>query len=137
MLFFFLLDYDDTTNFGDRDMQEHHNKLNYVEFSAQDLAATKAFFEQAFSWQFTDYGPQYTAFSGAGLDGGFYYNDKASVAEQGGALLVFYSETLEQTQTKVEQSGGVINKAIFAFPGGRRFHFIEPSGNEFAVWSDK
>ncbi len=118
-------------------MHEHHNKLNYVEFSAQDLTSTKAFFEKAFSWKFTDYGPQYTAFSGVGLDGGFYYNDKASVAEQGGALLVFYSETLEQTLDKVEQSGGVINKAIFSFPGGRRFHFIEPSGNEFAVWSDK
>ena len=114
----------------------HHEKLNYVEFSARDLTATKAFFEAAFSWKFVDYGPEYCAFSGQGLDGGFYQNDKVCVAEHGGALLVFYSDDLESTQNKVEQHGATISKPIFSFPGGRRFHFIEPSGNEFAVWSD-
>lgn len=111
-------------------------KLNYVEWAAVDLAATKAFFNQVFNWQFTDYGPDYTAFSGQGLDGGFYHAKLASKTELGGALLVFYSQDIATTQASVEASGGIINKPIFDFPGGCRFHFIEPSGNEFAVWSE-
>ncbi|OZG72397.1 glyoxalase [Hahella sp. CCB-MM4] len=114
-----------------------HEKLNYVEYAARDLGATKAFFENAFGWDFVDYGPEYSAFSNQGLDGGFYQADRCSSTESGGALVVFYSEDLESTLSKVESAGGSINKAIFSFPGGRRFHFIEPSGNEFAVWSDK
>lgn len=114
-----------------------HGKLDYVEFAARDLAATKAFFEKAFQWRFTDYGPEYTAFDHQGLLGGFYFADLTSESDKGGALLVFYSETLEATQAEVEAAGGKIIKEIFSFPGGRRFQFTEPSGNEFAVWSDK
>lgn len=113
-----------------------HGKLNYVEFAAADLAATKAFFAAAFGWSFVDYGPDYTAFAGQGLDGGFYRAPLHSRAEAGGALLVFYSNALESTLSKVQAAGGRIVKPVFAFPGGRRFHFTEPSGNEFAVWSD-
>jgi hypothetical protein len=113
-----------------------HEKLNYVEFPARDLEATKAFFEQVFGWSFVDYGPTYTAFSDQGLDGGFYKSERKSTTEQGAALLVFYSETLEETLDKVTRAGGTIIKPIFSFPGGRRFHFTEPSGNEFAVWSE-
>ena len=115
---------------------DQHEKLNYVEFAAKDLLATKAFFTQAFAWDFVDYGPEYTAFSNQGLDGGFYKADLQSHSDNGGALLVFYSQQLEATLAKVEKAGGKINKPIFAFPGGRRFHFIEPSGNEFAVWGE-
>lgn len=113
-----------------------HEKLDYVEFPARDLVQTKRFFEQAFAWSFTDYGPDYTAFSGQGLDGGFFRADLQARCEQGSALLVFYSENLEQTQDKVIAAGGSIVKSVFSFPGGRRFHFAEPSGNEFAVWSE-
>tara|TARA_R110002072_G_C7815108_1_gene522875 strand:+ start:69 stop:428 length:360 start_codon:yes stop_codon:yes gene_type:complete len=113
-----------------------HGKLNYVEFSAHDLSATKAFFTSAFDWSFEDYGPDYTAFSGEGLDGGFFKSGQSSLTRNGAALLVFYSNNLEATLSRIEQSGGEIIKPIFSFPGGRRFHFIEPSGNEFAVWSD-
>ncbi len=113
-----------------------HHQLNYVEFAAKDLLATKAFFQQVFGWQFVDYGPEYTAFSQQGLDGGFYQAPLCSTTAQGGALLVFYSNHIVQTQAAVEAAGGVVNKAIFTFPGGCRFHFIEPSGNEFAVWSE-
>jgi predicted enzyme related to lactoylglutathione lyase len=113
-----------------------HEKINYVEFPARDLRATKSFFQTVFRWSFVDYGPAYTAFSGQGLDGGFYRSDLAASTESGSALLIFYSERLEETRTKVESAGGRIVKPIFAFPGGRRFHFTEPSGNEFAVWSD-
>lgn len=113
-----------------------HEKLNYVELPARDIPATKAFFSSSFGWTLEDYGPEYTAFSSQGLDGGFFKSDQASLTTNGAALLVFYSNSIEQTLSKVKQSGGEIIKPIFAFPGGRRFHFIEPSGNEFAVWSD-
>ncbi|RBP53730.1 VOC family protein [Arenicella xantha] len=111
-----------------------HEKINYLEYAAFDLAATKAFFEKVFGWRFTDYGPEYTAFDNQGVEGGFYHAQLASLTEHGGALTVFYSDDLESTLAKVAANGGIINKPIFDFPGGRRFHFIEPSGNEFAVW---
>lgn len=113
-----------------------HEKLNYVEFAASDLQATKAFFVGCFGWAFEDYGPEYTAFMGEGLNGGFYHAELCSSTASGAALLVFYSDDLEATLAKVVASGGEVVKPVFTFPGGRRFHFVEPSGNEFAVWSD-
>lgn len=114
-----------------------HEKIDYIEFPSQDLSKTRAFFEQVFGWDFVDYGPEYMAFSNQGVDGGFFLSDKQVSTEQGSALIVFYSETLEATQQKIEAAGGAILQAIFAFPGGRRFHFADPNGNEYAVWSDK
>jgi predicted enzyme related to lactoylglutathione lyase len=111
-----------------------HEKLNYVEYPARDLAATKLFFQTAFGWAFEDYGPDYVAFSDQGLDGGFFRSPMAASTSSGSALLVFYSDRLEDTLRKVVDAGGEIVKPIYAFPGGRRFHFQEPSGNEFAVW---
>lgn len=116
-------------------LANQHHKLNYVEFAAKDLVATKAFFQRVFGWQFVDYGPQYTAFSDQGLDGGFYQAEMASDSVTGSALLVFFSTDLEGTLEAVQAAGGVIVKPVFDFPGGRRFHFKEPSGNEFAVWT--
>ncbi len=113
-----------------------HEKLNYVEFSASNLAETKSFFSSVFGWEFEDFGPEYAAFSGEGLDGGFFKSEQSSSTNNGAALLIFYSNNLEDTITKVKDSGGKIIKPIFSFPGGHRFHFTEPSGNEFAVWSD-
>ena len=113
-----------------------HEKINYVELPAKDLAGTKAFFESVFGWSFVDYGPEYTAFENQGLDGGFFQSDLASSTEKGAALIVFYSDQLEATLAKVEKAGGSILRPIFSFPGGRRFHFTEPSGNEFAVWGE-
>ena len=113
-----------------------HEKMNYVELPAKDLSETKAFFESAFGWSFTDYGPDYTAFENQGLDGGFFQADLASSTDNGAALIVFYSDQLEATLAKVEKAGGSILKPIYSFPGGRRFHFTEPSGNEFAVWGE-
>lgn len=113
-----------------------HEKINYVEFPSRDLEATKAFFRQAFDWTFEDYGPAYIAFSGQGLDGGFFKSDMAARTENGSALIVFYSERLEESLAKVVAAGGEIAKPVFSFPGGRRFHFTEPGGNEFAVWSE-
>ncbi|WGK69785.1 VOC family protein [Candidatus Haliotispira prima] len=113
-----------------------HEKLNYAEFPAKDMRATKEFFTAVFGWSFEDFGTEYTAFSDEGLDGGFFRSDLESSTAGGAALLVFYSGDIEATQAKVERAGGVIVKSVFSFPGGRRFHFTEPSGNEFAVWSD-
>ena len=113
-----------------------HEKINYVEFPSRDIEASKAFFASAFGWSFVDYGPEYTAFSNEGIDGGFYKSELTASSENGGALIVFYSNDLEKTQSKVEKAGGTILKPIFSFPGGRRFHFSDPNGNEYAVWSD-
>ena len=112
------------------------NKINYVEFPARDIEETKRFFETVFGWGFEDYGPDYAAFSDQGIDGGFFRSDLASSAEKGSALVVLYSDSLEKVQAQVERAGGRISKPIFEFPGGRRFHFLEPSGNELAVWTD-
>jgi len=114
-----------------------HEKINYIEFPSKDIEATKSFFASAFGWSFTDYGPEYTAFSNAGIDGGFYKSAFNCSTDNGSALIVFYSSTLEATQAKIEKAGGAIIKPVFSFPGGRRFHFTDPNGNEYAVWSDK
>ncbi|MFT5135731.1 MAG: putative enzyme related to lactoylglutathione lyase/broad specificity phosphatase PhoE [Arenicella sp.] len=113
-----------------------HEKINYLEYAAKDIEATKAFFSKTFGWTFEDYGPDYAAFENQGVNGGFYRADKSSSVAKGAALTVFYSKALEATESKVVAAGGVISTAIFDFPGGRRFHFIEPSGNEFAVWGE-
>lgn len=113
-----------------------HEKINYVEYPSRDLAGTQRFFEQAFGWAFEPYGPDYAAFADQGLDGGFFRSDLAARTATGSALLVLYSDNLEGTLVKVEQAGGQVVKPIFAFPGGRRFHFTEPGGNELAVWSE-
>lgn len=114
-----------------------HEKINYVEFPAKDTQVAKDFFTEVFAWTFTDYGPDYTAFENQGLDGGFFTSDQTTSTQNGSALIVFYSNALEQTQEKIEKAGGKIIQEIFTFPGGRRFHFTDPNGNEYAVWSDK
>jgi len=113
-----------------------HEKLNYIEFHSANLGATKQFFAAAFGWGFTDYGPDYCDFSGAGLSGGFFSSPNMAHTAQGAPLVIFFSENLEATEAKIIAAGGVISRAIKTFPGGRRFHFTEPGGNELGVWSD-
>lgn len=110
--------------------------INYIEIPSRDVGKTKAFFNSAFGWSFVDYGPDYVAIENAGIDGGFYKSDLVSIAENGSVLVVLYSAELETTLEKVKSSGGEITKDIFSFPGGRRFHFTDPNGNEYAVWSE-
>ncbi len=114
-----------------------HEKINYIEFPAKDINASKAFFEAVFSWTFVDYGSEYSAFSDEGIDGGFFKSELTVSSRSGSALVVFYSSELETTLSKIQKHGGSIIKDIFSFPGGHRFHFTDPSDNEFAVWSDK
>ncbi|MAL99004.1 MAG: glyoxalase family protein [Alteromonadaceae bacterium] len=111
-------------------------KINYVEIPSRDLEATKRFFGDAFGWSFVDYGSEYVAIGNAGLDGGFFKSDKVATTDHGSVLIVLFSTDLEATLEKVKLSGGKIIKGIFTFPGGRRFHFSGPDGNEYAVWSE-
>ncbi|EEZ32506.1 MULTISPECIES: VOC family protein [unclassified Brucella] len=108
-------------------------KLDYLEMPALNgsLDATKNFYARAFSWAFTDYGPTYSAFA-EGLDGGF--DAQSSTAKP---LPVLFAANLEEALDAVTDAGGTVVKPIFTFPGGRRFHFTDPAGNELAVWSDK
>ena len=124
----------DTTDRSD--MMKEHEKINYIELPAKNIQVTKDFFTAVFNWSFVDYGPEYTAFADEGIDGGFFKSDLSVSTEKGSALIVFFSEALEQTQAKIMKAGGTIIKPIFSFPGGRRFHFTDPNGNEYAVWSD-
>ncbi len=113
-----------------------HEKIDYLEFPAKDLEKAKAFFSTVFDWSFVDYRPDYVAFSNAGILGGFYKSDLSSSTENGSALTVFYSNDLAETQSKIEAAGGLIIQVVFSFPGGSRFHFSDPNGNEYAVWSE-
>lgn len=112
-------------------------KIDYIELPASDFDAVEAFYTSVFGWTFEDYGSEYRAFSDGGTDGGFYKADKTSDTANGAALVIFYAEDLEAVQGAVEAAGGAILKPTFSFPGGRRFHFADPHGNELAVWSDR
>ncbi len=115
-------------------MKPKNNHINYVEFRARNLEAVKHFYSHAFGWKFTDYGPTYTAFADSGLEGGFEKSEKPVI---NGALVVLYHKNLADIKEKVVAAKGEISKDIFSFPGGRRFHFVDPAGNELAVWSDQ
>lgn len=106
-------------------------KLDYLELPAADIGAVKTFYGAAFGWTFQDYGPTYSAFD-QGLDGGFDADPECTLTP----LPVLFATDLDAMLTRVEAAGGVIVKAPFAFPGGRRFHFRDPAGNELAVWSE-
>ena len=114
----------------------NHEKINYLELPAKEMEPTKAFFAEVFDWSFVDYGPDYVACANAGIDVGFFKSDLTSQVSSGSVLIVFYSDALEETLAKIEKAQGKITKPIFSFPGGRRFHFCDPNGNEFAVWAD-
>jgi predicted enzyme related to lactoylglutathione lyase len=115
------------------DTTSNDKRIDYVELATKGMPATKAFYRHVFGWKFTDYGPDYSSFEDGRLSGGF--TTAADVTR--GPLLVIYVLDLEATQAEIEAAGGVVVKQIFSFPGGRRFHFKDPSGNELAVWSDK
>ena len=115
-------------------MNIKNNYINYVEFKAKDLEKIKGFYIKIFNWTFTDYGPTYIAFSESGLEGGFEITENEIT---NGALIVLYHQNLDSVKNKIIEAGGEISKDIFSFPGGHRFHFVDPSGNELAVWSDK
>lgn len=113
---------------------QQDRRVDYVEFGTTDIEAIKEFYIGVFGWEFTDYGPTYTSFMDGRMAGGF---DSSTEVSTGGPLIVLYALDLEAIQASVLENGGTIVKGIFQFPGGRRFHFQDPSGNELAVWSDQ
>ena len=114
-------------------MSDHHH-FNYIELPTTDMAAMKTFYTSVFGWNYVDYGPTYAAITGAGMDGGFDADAGARKPSDQGALIVLYSDNLEATEQAVKVAKGDVTVPIFSFPGGRRFHFKDPSGNELAVW---
>lgn len=114
--------------------QTNDCRIDYVEFAAVDIATTKAFYAGVFGWKFTDYGPDYTSFEDGRIAGGFF---RTPTVTNGGPVVVIYAADLHGMEMKVRAAGGRIVKEVFSFPGGQRFHFADPSGNELAVWSDK
>ncbi len=117
-------------------MTQQHHTIDYIEFTVLDLADAKRFYGTAFNWSFQDYGPEYAGIKkpGGGEVGGLSQGPKV---DRGGPLVVLYSADLEATLIAVQEAGGRLVKKPFTFPGGRRFHFLDPSGNELAVWSEQ
>lgn len=113
-----------------------HHEIDYIEFEVADMAAAQRFYNTAFGWTFADYGPGYAGIrkSGGGEAGGLRLG---SGAAPGGPLVILYSRDLEASLAAVRDAGGEITREPFSFPGGRRFHFKDPAGNELAVWSDR
>ncbi|MEO0854334.1 MAG: VOC family protein [Cyanobacteria bacterium J06648_11] len=111
-------------------------KIDYIELPARDLERAKQFYGEVFGWSFEDFGTEYTAFNDGRLDGGFFKSELCASTANGSALVVLYASELEATMQRVTEAGGAIAQEIFSFPGGRRFHFTDPNGNELAVWSD-
>jgi uncharacterized protein len=114
----------------------NHHEINYIEFDVVDMAQSKQFYEAAFGWKFNDYGGVYAGIQkhGGGEAGGLRLTaERAS----GGPLVILFSADLDRSLAAVRAAGGEITQEPFEFPGGRRFHFKDPSGYELAVWSDK
>jgi uncharacterized protein len=109
-------------------------RIDYIEIPVSDVAAAKRFYSGAFGWRFTDYGPEYTSFEDGRLAGGL---TRVPQVAHGGPLVVIFADDLEAMEARVRSAGGTIVKPIFSFPGGRRFQFTDPSGNELAVWSER
>ena len=110
------------------------SQVDYIEIPTTDLPAARDFFEALFGWSFQEWGEDYFSFNDGRLDGGLRKSDEPAPAS--GVLVIFYSNDLERDVERVQALGATIVQEIFSFPGGRRFHFRDPTGNEFAMWSD-
>ena len=111
-----------------------HHAIDYIEIAVTDIDVAKAFYGSAFGWSFVDYGPDYAGIQSGGREAGGLSRD--SEVRAGGPLVILYSDDLEASAEAVAGSGGTIVRPIYGFPGGRRFHFADPAGNELAVWSE-
>jgi predicted enzyme related to lactoylglutathione lyase len=113
---------------------ENDRRIDYIEMNVTDIARAKKFYGAAFGWTFKDYGPDYCEFADGRLTGGFTTHGKPS---PGGPLVILYADELPEMQNRVEAAGGRISAPIFDFPGGQRFHFLDPDGYELAVWTKR
>jgi hypothetical protein len=112
---------------------ENNLRIDYIEFPAKDLQKTKEFYSGIFGWKFEDYGPNYTSFHDGRIGGGFF---TSTDVKAGGSLVVIYATDIDAMQKKIVAAGSKIVKPTFEFPGGRRFHFLDPNGHELAIWTD-
>ncbi len=110
------------------------NQIDYIEIPSTDLGKSREFFGALFGWSFQDWGPEYMSFNDGRLDGGFRF--AAEPAPATGVLVVFFTQDIERDRDRVVELGATISKDIFEFPGGRRFHFVDPTGNEYAIWAE-
>jgi uncharacterized protein len=113
-----------------------NNRIDLVEFPAsgpEAVAAARGFYSAVFGWSFTEYGDEYVDTADSGVTAGF--NGSGGDTQQGAPLAVLYVDDLEAARERVTAAGGSLRHDIYAFPGGRRFHFVDPAGNELAVWS--
>jgi predicted enzyme related to lactoylglutathione lyase len=115
---------------------EQHHKITYIEFVSTDLERTKQFYSTVFGWSFQDWGPDYISFDGAGVSGGFAKGEPHDGPGRFAPLVVLYSQDLKATEAAIVAAGGSITVPTFEFPGGRRFHFSDGTGNVLAVWSE-
>ena len=106
-------------------------ELDYVEFQSVEMTRSTRFFARAFGWSFNDYGPDYQEIANGGVSGGIC----SAEDPQAPPLVILKTDDLEAAQAAVIDAGGTIVREIFSFPGGRRFHFLEPGGNVLGVWS--
>ena len=116
-------------------MTNVHHTIDYIELAVSDLSAAKSFYEAAFGWAFNDYGPEYAGIRAADGEGEVGGLNATATPRPGGPLVLLYSGDLDATVTAVEQAGGTLTEGPYEFPGGRRFHFTDPSGNELGVWT--
>ena len=110
------------------------NRIDYIEIPVTDPARARDFFAALMGWKFQDWGPDYISFSDGRLGGGFRRSEAPPAPN--GVLLVFFSKNLERDRARVVELGASISQDIFEFPGGRRFHFVDPLGNEYAIWGE-
>ena len=108
-------------------------RIDYVEIPVTDLKKAREFFAALFDWSFQEWGDDYMSFNDGRLEGGF--RRAAEPAPATGVLIVFFSTDIERDFDRVQELGATISEPIFPFPGGRRFHFVDPTGTEFAIWS--
>jgi uncharacterized protein len=114
-----------------------NSKIEYIEFPVNDAEAyqkTKSFYINVFNWKYQDWGNDYSDTKDSGIGSGINADSSHNTKN---TLVVIYAGDIEEKKNEVIKFGGIIVKDIFSFPGGRRFHFTDPSGNELSVWSDK
>ena len=116
---------------------ELHHAVDYVELTVPDIGRAERFYADAFGWAFTGYGPEYAGFRTPGREreaGGLRYD--AAGPRTGGPLVLLFSADLDATLSAVRGAGGEVVAGPYEFPGGRRFHFRDPAGNELGVWAE-
>ena len=109
-------------------------RIDYIEIPVTDPAKARDFFVELYGWSYEEWGPDYISFNDGRIDGGFRRSEEPAPAT--GVLIVFFSHDLERDRERIVGLGGTISQDIFPFPGGRRFHFLGPVGNEYAIWSE-